>query len=74
MQLLDEKTGNEYYGGFGNLGILSTNENKLLYFFTGKLIFIEDKVGYDNRKYYYNYLVGSTNYPEYAEEICQKHF
>ena len=69
LLLLDEKTGSDDFGGSGNLGILS-NGIKLLNFSSGNLIFFEDKVGYKNRKYFYNFLVGPTEYPEFAEKIC----
>ena len=57
------------YVGFGNLGIIFSDENNLLDFSSGKLVFTEDKV--ENRKnIFYNSLIGPTEYPEFAEEIC----
>ena len=70
LQLLDEKTDSDDFYGFANLGILK-NENYLLNFSTGKLVFSENKVYRD--KYFYNSLVGPTQYPELAEDICQNH-
>ena len=81
LELLDEKTNSEYFGGCGNLGILDNedkesvefwlNGKRLLDFSSGKLVFTKDKE--KDRKYIYNSLVGPTEYPEVVEEICQKH-
>ena len=67
LQLLDEKTNSEFFGGSANLGVLHS-ENLLLNFSTGKLVFSKNKVKRD--KWFYNYLAGPTHYPEFADEIC----
>ena len=59
LQLLDEKTGSEHFVGLGNLGVLSSyNDKELLNFTSGKLVFFEDKV--ERLKQFYNSLVGPT--------------
>ena len=61
----------ECFNGSGNLGIISSYKNELLNFSSGKLVLSEDKV--KDRKFFYNSLVGHTQYPEFAEEICPQH-
>ena len=68
LQLLDEKSVSEQFTGNGNLGILSSMSNKLLNFFSGKIVITKNKIEY--RSEFYNSLVGPTKYPEFAEEIC----
>ena len=76
LHLLDEKIGyhqhSDVFFGPGNLGILrSFAGDKLLNFSTGKLLFLENKV--KDRKWFYNSLVGPTEFPEFVEEICPQH-
>ena len=69
LGLLDEKTDrDEWYYGSGNLGILASFKNKMINFSTIKLWFSENKV--EDRKLFYNSLVGPTEFPEFAEDIC----
>ena len=58
--------------GKANLGItIDLNNKQILNFSTGKLVVTENK--HNRNKYFYNLLVGTTEFPELAEEISQKH-
>ena len=65
LELLDEKTDSDRFYGYGNLGILSSADNKELFnFSSGKLVFSENKIERD--EYFYNTLVGPTEYTKFA--------
>ena len=63
---LEKITIDGYFGGLGNLRIISTY-GYTMDFHAGKLVIKEDK---RREKAYYNSLVGPTHFPELAEEVC----